>query len=70
MDDIFDVASSKEILIEKAKQLTSLCTAGGFILVKWNSNSSEFLKDFLAEPPAEEAVPEMEMAPSLGQIHI
>ena len=30
---------------------------GGFPLAKWNSNSSEFLKEFLAELPAEEAVP-------------
>ena len=30
---------------------------GDFPVAKWNSNSSEFLKKFLAEPPAEEAVP-------------
>ena len=57
MDDIFAADASKEILIEKDKQLTSLCTVVGFPLAKWNSNSSEFLKEFLAEPPAEEAVP-------------
>ena len=56
LHDIFGGAASKEILIEKAKQLTSLCTAGGFPLAKWNSNSSEFFKEFLAEPAAEEAV--------------
>ena len=57
MEDIFGGAASKEILIEKAKQLTSLCTAGRFPLAKWNSNSSEFLKEFLSEPSAAEAVP-------------
>ena len=57
VDDIFGGAASKEILIEKAKQLTSLCTTSGFPLAKWNSNASEFLKEFLAEPPAKEAVP-------------
>ena len=60
VDDIFGEAASKEILIEKAKQLTSLCTASCFpawLLAKWNSNPSEFLKEFLAEPPAVEAVP-------------
>ena len=30
VDDIFGGAATKEILIQKAKQLTSLCTAGGF----------------------------------------
>ena len=57
VDDIFGGAATKEILIQRAKPLTSLCTAGGFPLAKWNSNSSEFLKEFLSEPPATEAVP-------------
>ena len=57
-DDIFGGAASKEILIKKAKQLTSFCTAGGFPLAKWNSNSSEYLKEFLAEPPAEKVAPQ------------
>ena len=30
VDGIFDRAASKEILIEKGKQLTSLCTAAVF----------------------------------------
>ena len=34
VDDIFGGAATKEILIQKAKQLTSLCTAGGFPLAK------------------------------------
>ena len=57
VNDIFDEATSKEILIEKTKKLTLLCTAGDLPLAKWNSNSSEFLKELLAEPPAEEAIP-------------
>ena len=47
VDDNFAGVASKEILIEKAKEVTLLCTAGGFPLVKWNSNSSEFFKKFL-----------------------
>ena len=39
VDDIFGGAATKEILIQKAKQLTSLYTAGSFPLAKWNSNS-------------------------------
>ena len=57
VDDIFGGAATTEILVQKAKQLTSLCTAGGFPLAKWNSNSSEFLRECLTEPPAEEVLP-------------
>ncbi|XP_036148457.1 uncharacterized protein LOC118647518 [Monomorium pharaonis] len=50
VDDIFGGADSIEETMEIINQLTLLCTAGGFPLQKWNSNSQEILRRMAVTP--------------------
>ena len=43
VDDICGGADSSQELIEIAEQVKGLCTAGGFPLAKWQSNSADLL---------------------------
>ena len=46
VNDICRGADSNQELIQIAEQVTSLCSAGGFPLAKWQSNSADLLKSF------------------------
>ena len=46
VDDICGGADSSQELIQIAEQVQGLCSAGGFPLTKWQSNSADLLKSF------------------------
>lgn len=50
VDDIFGGAESIDEAKEIISQLCQLCTAGGFPLQKWNSNSSDLLGHLSMSP--------------------
>ena len=54
VDDICGGADSSQELIQIAEQVQGLCSAGGFPLAKWQSNSAELLKSFAPDKVSSE----------------